>query len=150
LVAEKPQRKHIASRREPEIGISFRFALLALHRMGRQIACAKLAAPFAIAAASQRNSAPRCDIAKRGATAGAGWSLPTGAPLEIPHSIRGGTAMTLRLCENLSPWLVDWDQLIVMGGSIPPRDPDDDDEDEEGEEDDDREPPVVREPDEDQ
>ena len=65
--------------------------------------------------------------------------------------------MTLRLCENLSPWLVDRDRFIVTGGLIPPRDPDDDDdedededEDEEEEDEDDREPPVVREPDEDQ
>jgi hypothetical protein len=48
LVAEKPQRKHIASRRERKIGISFRFALLALHRIGKSLA----AAQFAIAAAS--------------------------------------------------------------------------------------------------
>jgi hypothetical protein len=60
--------------------------------------------------------------------------------------------MTLGLSENLSPWLVDWDRFIAMGGSIPPRDPDDDDdedEDEEEEDEDDREPPVVREPEED-
>ena len=47
----------------------------------------------------------------------------------------------------------DWSPLVIMGNTMPPRDPDEDedDEDEEDEEDEDRagEPPVVREPDED-
>jgi hypothetical protein len=72
---------------------------------------------------------------------------------EIPRRIRGATTMTLRFSENLIPWPVDGSRFILIGGSIPPRDPDDDgdeDEDEEEEdEDDQREPPVVREPDED-
>jgi hypothetical protein len=40
LVAEKPQRKQIASRREREIGISFRFTLLC-PAPDRQIACGR-------------------------------------------------------------------------------------------------------------
>jgi hypothetical protein len=44
--------------------------------------------------------------------------------------------------------LIEWSPFVIMGNSMPPRDPD---EDEEDEEDEDRadEPPVVREPDED-
>lgn len=40
---------------------------------------------------------------------------------------------------------------MIMGNTMPPRDPDEDEEDEEDEEEEDRadEPPVVREPDED-
>jgi hypothetical protein len=44
--------------------------------------------------------------------------------------------------------LIDWSPFVIMGGTMPPRDPDEDDEDEE-EEDRADEPPVVREPDED-
>ena len=44
----------------------------------------------------------------------------------------------------------DWSPFVIMGNTMPPRDPDED-EDEEDEEDEDRtdEPPIVREPDED-
>jgi hypothetical protein len=48
--------------------------------------------------------------------------------------------------------LIDWSPFVIMGNTMPPRDPDEDEEDEEEDEDeDDRadEPPVVREPDED-
>jgi hypothetical protein len=43
--------------------------------------------------------------------------------------------------------LIDWGPIIIIGNTMPPRDPDEDEEDE----DEDRadEPPVVREPDED-
>jgi hypothetical protein len=46
--------------------------------------------------------------------------------------------------------LIDWSPFVIVGNTMPPRDPDDEDEDED-EEDKDRadEPPVVREPDED-
>jgi hypothetical protein len=46
--------------------------------------------------------------------------------------------------------LIDWSPFVIMGNTMPPRDPDED-EAEEDEEEDDRadEPPVVREPDED-
>ena len=57
--------------------------------------------------------------------------------------------MTPRIPENVSTWLVDC-CLVIMGNTMPPRDPnDDDDEDEEDDEDEDRhdEPAVVREPD---
>ena len=50
--------------------------------------------------------------------------------------------------ENTFSWLIDW-SLIIMGNTVPPRDPnDDDDEDEEDEEDEDRheDPAVIREP----
>jgi hypothetical protein len=48
--------------------------------------------------------------------------------------------------------LIDWSPFVIMGNTMPPRDPDEDEEDEdEDEEEEDRgdEPPVVREPDED-
>ena len=44
----------------------------------------------------------------------------------------------------------EWRPFVIMGNTMPPRDPDEDDEDEEEEEEDGAdEPPVVREPDED-
>jgi hypothetical protein len=53
--------------------------------------------------------------------------------------------------EKFSTRLIDWSPFVIMGNTMPPRDPDEDEEDEENEEDEDRadEPPVVREPDED-
>ena len=58
--------------------------------------------------------------------------------------------MTPHIPEQLSTRLIDWRPVVIMGNTIPPRDPDEDeDEDEDEEEDeDDRagEPPVVREP----
>ena len=46
--------------------------------------------------------------------------------------------------------LIDWSPFLIMGNTMPPRDPDEDEEDEdEDEEDRADEPPVVREPDED-
>jgi hypothetical protein len=53
--------------------------------------------------------------------------------------------------EKFSSRLIDWSPFVIMGNTMPPRDPDEDEEDEENEEDEDRadEPPVVREPDED-
>jgi hypothetical protein len=44
--------------------------------------------------------------------------------------------------------LIDWSPFVIMGNTMPPRDPDEDEEDEE-EEDRADEPRVVREPDED-
>jgi len=48
--------------------------------------------------------------------------------------------------------LTDWSPFVIMGNTMPPRDPDEDEEDEEVEEEEDNadEPPVVREPDEDE
>jgi hypothetical protein len=43
--------------------------------------------------------------------------------------------------------LIDWSPFVIMGNTMPPRDPDEDEEDEEEDRAD--EPPVVREPDED-
>jgi hypothetical protein len=47
--------------------------------------------------------------------------------------------------------LIGWRLFLIMGNTVPPRDPDEDEDDEEDEEEDDNadEPPVVREPDED-
>lgn len=55
--------------------------------------------------------------------------------------------------EIVSPWLVDWGVVTVMGNTMPPRDPEDDEDDDlEGEDEDEDErqdePAVIREPDE--
>ena len=61
--------------------------------------------------------------------------------------------MTPHIPEEFSTRLIDWSPIVIMGNTMPPRDPNDDEEDkdEEEEEEEDRtdEPPVVREPDED-
>jgi hypothetical protein len=58
--------------------------------------------------------------------------------------------MTTRIPEEFSTRLIDRNPCVIIGNSMPPRDPDEDEEDEDEEEDDrDDEPPVVREPDED-
>jgi hypothetical protein len=60
--------------------------------------------------------------------------------------------MTPHIAEDYSTRLIDWTRIMIMGNTMPPRDPDEDeqDEDDENDEDDgDDEPPVVREPDED-
>ena len=54
--------------------------------------------------------------------------------------------------EKFSNRLIDWSPFVIIGNTMPPRDPDEDEADEdeeEGEEDRADEPPVVREPDED-
>ena len=58
--------------------------------------------------------------------------------------------MKRHISEKLSIRLIDGSSFLIMGNTVPPRDPDEDEEDEEDEEDDNAdEPPVVREPDED-
>jgi hypothetical protein len=61
--------------------------------------------------------------------------------------------MKQRIPEEFSTRLIDWSPFVIMGNTVPPRDPDEDEEDEneeDGEEEDHAdEPPVVREPDED-
>ena len=62
--------------------------------------------------------------------------------------------MTPHIPEEFSTRLIDWSSLMIIGNTMPPRDPDEDDEDEEEEEEEEEEdgadePPVVREPDED-
>ena len=57
--------------------------------------------------------------------------------------------MTPSIPEEFSTGLIDWSPFMVMGSTMPPRDPDDEDEEDEDEEDRADEPPVVREPDED-
>ena len=58
--------------------------------------------------------------------------------------------MTPHIPEEFSTRLIDWSPFVIMGNTMPPRDPneDDEDEDDEDEEDGADEPPVVREPDE--
>ena len=62
--------------------------------------------------------------------------------------------MTPHIPEEFSSKSIDWSPFVIMGNTMPPRDPNEDEEDEdedEDEEEEDRadEPPVVREPDED-
>ena len=52
--------------------------------------------------------------------------------------------------EEFSTRLIGWNPLVIMGNTMPPRDPEEDEEDEDEEEEDRDEPPVVREPDEDE
>jgi hypothetical protein len=57
--------------------------------------------------------------------------------------------MKQHIAEEFFTRLMDWGPFVIMGNTVPPRDPDEDEEDEKDEEDDIDEPPVVREPDED-
>jgi hypothetical protein len=59
--------------------------------------------------------------------------------------------MTPHIPEEFSTRLIDWSPFVmIMGNTMPPRDPDEDEEDDDEEEEDRAdEPPVVREPDED-
>ena len=65
--------------------------------------------------------------------------------------------MKQHLPEEFSTRLLDWSLFVIMGNTMPPRDPDEDEEDEEEEDEEEDEeeegradkPPVVREPDED-
>ena len=64
--------------------------------------------------------------------------------------------MTLHIPEEFFIWLIDRSPFVIMGNTMPPRDPNEDEEDEDEEEEDEEdeedrgdEPPVVREPDED-
>ena len=54
--------------------------------------------------------------------------------------------MKRHIPKEFSTRLIHWSPYVIMGNTVPPRDPD---EDEEGEEENADEPPVVREPDED-
>ena len=53
--------------------------------------------------------------------------------------------MTPYIPEEFSTRLIDWSPFVIIGNTMPPRDPDEDEEDEDRAD----EPPVVREPDED-
>jgi hypothetical protein len=61
--------------------------------------------------------------------------------------------MTPHIPEQLSTRLIDWRPVVIMGNTIPPRDPDEDEDEEEDEDEDEEEedradePPIVREPD---
>jgi hypothetical protein len=58
--------------------------------------------------------------------------------------------MTPHIPAEFSTRLIDWRPFVIIGNTMPPRDPDEDEEDEDEEEEDNAdEPPVVREPDED-
>ena len=56
--------------------------------------------------------------------------------------------MTPHIPEEFSTMLIDWSSFVIVGNTMPPRDPEEN-EDEEEEEEEERadEPPVVREPD---
>ena len=58
--------------------------------------------------------------------------------------------MTPHIPEELST-KINWSPFVIMGNTMPPRDPEDDEDEEDEDENDDSadEPPVVREPDED-
>ena len=58
--------------------------------------------------------------------------------------------MTPHIPEDFSTRLIDWSSFVIMGNTMPPRDPDESEEDEDGEGDEDRadESAIVREPDE--
>ena len=56
--------------------------------------------------------------------------------------------MKQHIPEEFSTRLIDWSPFVIMGNTMPPRDPDDDEDEDEDEEDRADEPPVVREPDE--
>ncbi len=59
--------------------------------------------------------------------------------------------MTPHIPEEFSTRLIDWSSFVIMGNTMPPRDPNEDEEDEDEEEEEENradEPPVVREPDE--
>jgi hypothetical protein len=64
--------------------------------------------------------------------------------------VRFGNNMTPHISEEFATRLIDWSPFMIVGNTMPPRDPDEDEEDED-EDGQDRadEPPVVREPDED-
>ena len=59
--------------------------------------------------------------------------------------------MKQHIPEEFSTRLIHLGPFVILGNTMPPRDPNEDDEDEEEEDEEDRgdEPPVVREPDED-
>ena len=52
--------------------------------------------------------------------------------------------MTPHIPEEFSTRLIDWSPFVIMGNTVPPRDPEEEDEDEEDRAD---EPPVMLEPD---
>jgi hypothetical protein len=57
--------------------------------------------------------------------------------------------MNLHIPEEFFTRMIDWLPFVIMGNTMPPRDPDEDEDEDEDEEDSVDEPPVVREPDED-
>jgi hypothetical protein len=57
--------------------------------------------------------------------------------------------MAPHIPEEFSTGSVDWSPFVIMGNTMPPRDPEDEEDEDEDEEDGADEPPVVREPDED-
>ena len=54
--------------------------------------------------------------------------------------------MTARTSESVSTCLADW-SILVIGNTMPPRDPKDDDDEDDDEAEPDDEPAVIREPD---
>jgi hypothetical protein len=71
------------------------------------------------------------------------WLRPPPGATALPER---SNDMTPRTPEEIS---TSWSVFVIMGNTMPPRDPDEDEEDDDEEEEDrDDEPPVVREPDE--
>ena len=57
--------------------------------------------------------------------------------------------MTPHIPEEFSTRWINWSPFMIMGNTMPPRDPEDEEDEDDEEEDRADEPPVVREPDED-
>jgi hypothetical protein len=57
--------------------------------------------------------------------------------------------MIRHINEEFSTKLIDWSPFVIMGNTLPPRDPEDEEDEDEEQEDREDEAPVVREPDED-
>ena len=57
--------------------------------------------------------------------------------------------MAPHIPEEFSTGSIDWSPFVIMGNTMPPRDPEDEEDEDDDEEDGADEPPVVREPDED-
>jgi hypothetical protein len=62
---------------------------------------------------------------------------------------RGANNVTPHIPEEFFTRLIGWSPFVIMGNTMPPRDPDEDEEDEDEEENRADEAPVVREPNED-
>lgn len=57
--------------------------------------------------------------------------------------------MKQHIPKEFSTRLIDWSPFVIMGNTMPPRDPDEDEDEDDEEDDTADEPPVVREPDDD-
>src|SRR5207247_10296193 len=79
---------------------------------------------------------------------GANPDVETGAEgAKILRGPQRSNNMTPHIPEEFSTKLTDWSPFVIMGNTMPPRDPDEEEDEDEEEEDLTDEPPVVREPD---